>query len=185
MKRIKWLSLGVLLILIFSLLSQLVSMATVFSIANEISIKADNGMHAWVGIKLAGSLTLMGEQIAQIGLSPLKWLALPSLLPTTLINVILIRLFMLYFRSYIFEKQNINCINFVGWAVVLKVLIDVAYPPILIVILTMLNPDATLTKSISIDDTNISEFLIGFIIIVMAHVMAIGKSLKDESELTI
>lgn len=185
MKRIKSLSAGILLLLVFCLLAQFISVASVFNTENEISLNLDNGMSAWVGVLLTEHFQEIGKQIEQVGLSAIKWLSLPNLALTLLINFFLIRLFWLYYNGVIFARSNTNYIRWIGWTVIAKVLLTIFYPFILLIVLSQLHPDAEITKIIRINDENITVFLIGCIITVIGHVMSIGQSLKEEQELTI
>lgn len=167
------------------MVGQLTSVTAIFNIDATIKFQSDNGMHAWVGVLLNDHYQQIGEVIEKVGYSSIKWLALPSLFFSILITALLIQLFRLYFKGAIFAAQNTQCIRWIGLAVIAKVIIGIFYPPLLLVYLDYMYPAENIVKILRINETDIATFIIGCIISVIGHVMAIGQALNEEQELTI
>lgn len=97
----------------------------------------------------------------------------------------LVQLFNLYSRDIIFSTKNIALIKKTGYTLVAQVLASLVTQPLLSFILTMNAKPGEHMVSIGIGSDEISNLLIGAIVVLVAWVMAEGSKLEEAQALTI
>jgi hypothetical protein len=143
---------------------------------------------------LAGAVNVGGINLAEIPISdPLAWdarlLALGASLLPLAANMValfnLVRLFGLYAAGEIFSVRNVRCIRFLGYAIIARQAVDPLFQALLSAALTLHNPEGQRVISVGLSDTNVTELVIGFVILLVSWVMDEGRRLKDEEALVI
>lgn len=185
MKKIVWMSTLILSLLVFTLLSLLVtSIIVLFSDNDVLSFTQSNGAHMWIGLEVSGSWQGIAQTLSESDLDSVLWLGLVQLLPFILINIILIRLFLLYRRGSFFAIENIQCFKWLGGVLLAQFALVVCYPPLLITLLNFAT-DTDLGRVVVIQDTDIIGLVMGLIIYVIGWIMGQAQQLQEEQELVI
>ena len=185
MKKIVWMSTLILSLLVFTLLSLLVtSIIVLFSDNDVLSFTQSNGAHMWIGLEVSGSWQGIAQTLIESDFDSVLWLGLVQLLPFILINIILIRLFLLYRRGSFFAIENIQCFKWLGGVLLAQFALVVCYPPLLITLLNFAT-DTDLGRVVVIQDTDIIGLVMGLIIYVIGWIMGQAQQLQEEQELVI
>ena len=100
---------NVILALLFLTLTTLLITAVVLLLngSDVLNFTQANGTHLWIGLEVTGSWKSTASTLTANSFNAMTWLALPQMLPYIIVNLILIRLFMLY-RKGLFFNLNIN-----------------------------------------------------------------------------
>jgi len=185
MKKIVWMSSFILSLLIFTLFSLLVtSIIVLFSDSNVLSFTQNNGAHMWIGLEVSGSWQGVAQTLNEHGFDSVLWLGLVQLLPFILINIILIRLFLLYRRGSFFAIENIQCFKWLGGVLLAQFALVVCYPSLLITLLNLAT-GSDIRRVVAIQDTDIIGLVMGLIIYVIGWIMGQAQQLQKEQELVI
>lgn len=185
MKKIVWMSTLILSLLVFTLLSLLVtSIIVLFSDNDVLSFTQSNGAHMWIGLEVSGSWQGIAQTLSESDFDSVLWLGLVQLLPFILINIILIRLFLLYRRGSFFAIENIQCFKWLGGVLLAQFALVVCYPPLLITLLNFAT-DTDFGRVVVIQDTDIIGLVMGLIIYVIGWIMGQAQQLQEEQELVI
>lgn len=185
MKKIVWMSSFILSLLIFTLISLLVtSIIVLFSDSNVLSFTQSNGAHMWIGLEVSGSWQGVAQTLNEHGFDSVLWLGLVQLLPFILINIILIRLFLLYRRGSFFAIENIQCFKWLGGVLLAQFALVVCYPSLLITLLNLAT-GSDIGRVVAIQDTDIIGLVMGLIIYVIGWIMGQAQQLEKEQELVI
>jgi len=185
MKKIVWMSSFILSLLIFTLISLLVtSIIVLFSDSNVLSFTQSNGAHMWIGLEVSGSWQGVAQTLNEHGFDSVLWLGLVQLLPFILINIILIRLFLLYRRGSFFAIENIQCFKWLGGVLLAQFVLVVCYPSLLITLLNLAT-GSDIGRVVAIQDTDIIGLVMGLIIYVIGWIMGQAQQLQKEQELVI
>ncbi|MGE4290852.1 MAG: DUF2975 domain-containing protein [Desulfovibrio sp.] len=97
----------------------------------------------------------------------------------------LMRLFRLYAAGEIFSLANVRCFRWIGWAIIGRQAVDPAYQALTTAALTMHNPAGERLIGVGVSDVNVTQLLIGFVILVISWVMDEGRRLQEEEALVI
>ncbi|GKW53511.1 hypothetical protein NCCP2140_25640 [Pseudoalteromonas sp. NCCP-2140] len=185
MKKIVWMSSFILSLLFFTLISLLVtSIIVLFSDSNVLSFTQSNGAHMWIGLEVSGSWQGVAQTLNEHGFDSVLWLGLVQLLPFMLINIILIRLFLLYRRGSFFAIENIQCFKWLGGVLLAQFALVVCYPSLLITLLNLAT-GSDIGRVVAIQDTDIIGLVMGLIIYVIGWIMGQAQQLQKEQELVI
>lgn len=185
MKKILWMSNIILALLLLSLGTMLITTAViVISDTALLNYSQDNGMRLWIGLEVSGSWQEAAKQLTAQNFSAVICLGLLQLLPFVLINVILIRLFMLYRQGLFFSPKNINCFSWLGAVLLIQFVVTATYPAVLFTLLNYAT-GSEMIRIISVRDSDIIGLLSGLIIYVIAWVMKQAHQLQQEQELVI
>jgi hypothetical protein len=185
MKKIIWMSNIILALLLLSLGIMLTTtVVIVVSDTALLNFSQENGTRMWVGLEVGGSWQEAAQQLTTKNFSAVIWLGLLQLLPFLLINVILIRLFMLYRQGLFFSPKNINCFSWLGAVLLIQFVVTAIYPALLFTLLNYAT-DSGLVRIVSVRDTDIIGLLSGLVIYVIAWVMKQAYQLQQEQELVI
>ena len=185
MKKIVWMSTLILSLLVFTLLSLLVtSIIVLFSDNDVLSFTQSNGAHMWIGLEVSGSWQGVAQTLNEHGFDSVLWLGLVQLLPFILINIILIRLFLLYRRGSFFAIENIQCFKWLGGVLLAQFALVVCYPSLLITLLNLAT-GSDIGRVVAIQDTDIIGLVMGLIIYVIGWIMGQAQQLQKEQELVI
>ncbi|MGB2147147.1 MAG: DUF2975 domain-containing protein, partial [Vibrio toranzoniae] len=110
----------------------------------------------------------------------------PSMISTMLTVALLwqlIVLFRLYEKGIIFELQNTECFKKLSYLLIATPFVELLMDVLLSLALSF--SDGNWNMSFTIDDSDITMMIIGFIVRVIAVVMEKAAVLQEESELTI
>lgn len=110
----------------------------------------------------------------------------PSMISTMLTVALLwqlIVLFRLYEKGIIFELQNTECFKKLSYLLIATPFVELLMDVLLSLALSF--SDGNWNMSFTIDDSDITMMIIGFIVRVIAFVMEKAAVLQEESELTI
>lgn len=110
----------------------------------------------------------------------------PSMISTLLTVALLwqlIVLFRLYEKGIIFELQNSECFKKLSYLLIATPFVELLMDVLLSLALSF--NDGNWNMSFTIDDSDITMMIIGFIVRVIAVVMEKAAVLQEESELTI
>lgn len=129
---------------------------------------------AYVQDELAANTKVVGFLIMLI----------PTLLEL-LVLYFLIRLFRLYEKQEIFSARNVRYIKYTGYALLVEQLVKPICIFLLGFILTSNNPPGMRYAMMTISGTNIEIILTAIIIILISWIMAEGRKLNEEQQLTI
>ena len=185
MKKIVWMSTLILSLLLFTLISLLVtSIIVLFSDSDVLSFTQSNGAHIWIGLEVSGSWQGIAQTLGEHGFDSVLWLGLVQLLPFFLINIILIRLFLLYRCGSFFTIENIQCFKWLGGVLLAQFALVVCYPSLLITLLNFAT-GTDMGRVVTIQDTDIIGLVVGLIIYVIGWIMGQAQQLQEEQELVI
>lgn len=185
MKRIVMMS-NVILALLFLTLTTLLITAVVLLLngSDVLNFTQANGTHLWIGLEVSGSWKSTAGTLTANSFNAMTWLALPQMLPYIIVNLILIRLFMLYRKGLFFNLKNIQCFKWLGGLLLLQFIFVAFYPALLVTLLNMFS-GSELKRAVVIQDTDIIGFIVGLIIYVIAWIMKQAQQLQQEQELVI
>lgn len=110
------------------------------------------------------------------------------MVPTIIVMVgfyYLIQLFKLYARNTIFGLNNVILIKKIGITFLAQAFAIILIQPILSIILTMDAPPGGHMIAIGVGSHEISNFVIGFIVVLISWIMEEGRKLEEEKNLTI
>lgn len=97
----------------------------------------------------------------------------------------LYKAFQLYAKGIIFSKQNISYLQKIGYTFLLQTIVWIIEQPILSYILTLENGSDQDLISIAFDSHDLSNLMIGGVIILISWIMNEAEKLEDDSALTI
>lgn len=177
---------NVILTLLFLTLTTLLitTLVVLLNGSDVLNFTQDNGAHMWIGLEVTGSWKYTAEILAANSFNAVTWLALPQMLPYIIINLILIRLFMLYRQGLFFDLKNIQCFKWLGGLLLLQFLFVAFYPSLLVTLINIFT-ESELKRAVIIQDTDIISFIVGLIIYVIAWIMKQAQQLQQEQELVI
>jgi hypothetical protein len=185
MKKIVWMSTLILTLLLFTLATLIVTSIAVLLNNNDVlNFTQSNGSHMWIGLEVSGAWQGIARPLMDEGFNSILWLGVPQLLPYVCINLVLIRLFLLYRRGSFFDLKNIQCFKWLGGVLLAQFVFVICYPPLLITLLNMAT-GSELNRVITIQDTDIIGFVTGLIIYVIGWIMSHAQQLQKEQELVI
>ncbi len=113
---------------------------------------------------------------------------LVEMVPTAIIMLgfyYLSQLFKLYSQNSIFGLQNVILIKKIGLTLIAQVLSSFVIQPILSIILTMDAKPGNHLISLGIGNEEISNLVIGGIVVLISWIMEEGRKLEEEKRLTI
>ena len=96
------------------------------------------------------------------------WLWVVKQALTWLAGIMLLRLFWLYRRGILFSAQNVTCIRFQGYCLIIGCFIDLE-----------------MQRAIHAPSVSLNPLFMGFMIIFVAWIMDEGRKIQEEQELTI
>ena len=177
---------NVILALLFLTLTTLLITAVVLLLngSDVLNFTQANGTHLWIGLEVTGSWKSTASTLTSNSFNAMTWLALPQMLPYIIVNLILIRLFMLYRKGLFFKLKNIQCFKWLGGLLLLQFIFVAFYPALLVTLLNMFS-GSELKRAVVIQDTDIIGFIVGLIIYVIAWIMKQAQQLQQEQELVI
>jgi len=185
MKKIVMMSNVILTLLFLTLATLLITTLVVLLNGSDVlNFTQANGTHLWIGLDVTGSWKSIANTLSENSFNTMTWLALPQMLPYVIINLILIRLFMLYRQGLFFNLKNIQCFKWLGGLLILQFLFVAFYPALLVTLLNMFT-GSELRRAVVIQDTDIISFIVGLIIYVIAWIMKQAQQLQQEQELVI
>lgn len=111
-----------------------------------------------------------------------------EMLPTAVVMMgfyYLVQLFKLYSQSNIFGLQNVILIKKIGVTLIAQVFASIITQPLLSLILTMDAPKGGHLISIGFGSDELSNLVIGGIVVLISWIMEEGRKLEEEKNLTI
>ncbi|AWN72783.1 DUF2975 domain-containing protein [Legionella anisa] len=112
----------------------------------------------------------------------IEWMPLTI---TILICHKLAKLFRLFEKGDLFEKENIKLIKQVSIYMILGEIVQLFYQPLMTAALTFNNPKGERIASITLNSANLSTLITAFIILVASWIIQEAHQLKSETQLTI
>lgn len=95
------------------------------------------------------------------------------------------QLFSLYSREIIFDMKNVACYKAVAWGLIWTQVLRIPEQALQTILLSMNNPEGERFVSIGINDTNITALVVGFMILIVSHIMDEGRKISEEQSLTV
>ena len=145
----------------------------------------------WVSFNVLPPDFLAGLPVSPVGSLPLPVLVagfVASLLPVGVMvfGLLTLRtLFRLYEDGVIFSAANVRCFRRLGYAFIAWVLANIAYTPLLSVIITAVNPPGERALVVEVGSSELSALITGGIVLLIAWVMDEGRKLEDEQAHTV
>lgn len=97
----------------------------------------------------------------------------------------LIQLFKLYAKNTIFDLNNVTLIKKIGITFIVQAIANIIIQPVLSIVLTMDAPPGGHVIAIGVGSHEVSNFVIGFIVVLISWIMEEGRKLEEEKQLTI
>lgn len=116
------------------------------------------------------------------------WGCVIALFPTMMIMLgfyYLIQLFKLYANNIIFGPENAKLIKYIGYTLLGQVIISLITQPILSVVLTLDAAPGHHMITVGIGANEISNMIIGGIVVLISWIMEEGRKLEEEKAFTI
>jgi cellulose synthase/poly-beta-1,6-N-acetylglucosamine synthase-like glycosyltransferase len=98
---------------------------------------------------------------------------------------VLIKLFRLYENAEIFSSHNVACFRNLGRILMLWVISQLIYIPLISLVITYNNPPGERAIAVSLGSTDLTALIVGVILLVVSWVMDEGRKLEDEQRLTV
>jgi hypothetical protein len=111
-----------------------------------------------------------------------------QMIPTLIVTLsfyYLVQLFNLYKTNVIFEKRNIVLIRKIGYTLIAYTIASLIAQPLLSLILTINAAAGQHVLAVGIGSDEISNLIIGAIVILISIIMAKGHKLQEEIALTV
>lgn len=124
-------------------------------------------------------------QLVAANMNPRLWLTTTDTLFQLSIFYFLYLLFQQYRLGYIYSLVAVNQIKRMGYCFMLWPIFDLCYGPLLIISLKLLGIIEHGELKFSLNNENLEMLAIGLMLTVVGWIIAEGKKLKDEQDLTI
>ncbi len=111
-----------------------------------------------------------------------------EMIPTLIVMMsfyYLIQLFTLYSKNNIFGIQNVLFIKKIGYTLIAQVAASLVTQPLLSLVLTMDAPSGGHIIAVGFGSDELSNMIIGGIVVLISWIMEEGRKLEEDKELTI
>lgn len=95
------------------------------------------------------------------------------------------KLFQLYGRGFLFEKENIKLIKSIGIGMIVGELCQLLYRPVMSYVLTFYKPFGERSISVLIGTSNFATLLTGFVILTASLIIQEAQKLKTDVQFTV
>lgn len=116
------------------------------------------------------------------------WGCVIELFPTMIIMLgfyYLIQLFKLYANNIIFGPENVKLIKYIGYTLIGQVIISFITQPLLSIVLTLDAAPGHHMITLGIGSDEISNMIIGGIVVLISWIMEEGRKLEEETAFTV
>lgn len=100
-------------------------------------------------------------------------------------GIIFIKLFTLYGKGVVFEKENVRCYRNLGIIMLIKAATGVVSRSLLSVTLTIQMGEGHRMLTVGFGSDDVSDIIIGILIILVSWIMEEARIIKEEADLTV
>ena len=97
----------------------------------------------------------------------------------------LIKLFHLYENLEIFSNRNVVCLRNLGRILILWVIAQLIYVPLISIVVTFQNPPGERSIAVSLGSADLTALIVGVTLLIISWVMDEGRRLEEEQRYTV